>query len=122
MDPQNKTALARAADGEHDREQLNGKEVDDLELEGWERAQVRRLLWGLELDCRERLKRLAGEFAAAAIDPKASPWKTREWLEAALIKTRDAETRELAQSTASFAERVRQQMQKMLTALIEQRK
>lgn len=106
-------------DAEHDDKRLDDKAGEDLARAKREHAQAERMLKGWDLDCRHRLKRISTELAAAVNNPGVSAMETRAWLEDKLRETRDNESRDMVHHSARFAERMRNQLEKLLTALLQ---
>ena len=84
-----------------------------------EQMQAQRVIFGMELDCRQRLRRVSNTLAGAVEDPGASALKTREWLERELREMRDDEARELVKQFAGYTERMRKQMELMLNIILD---
>ena len=81
--------------------------------------QAQRVMFGMELECRQRLRRVSNTLANAVNDTGASALKTREWLERELREMRDDELRELVNQFAGYAERMRKQMELMLNTILD---
>lgn len=118
MTTNNETPMNTAA-GAPTNERQADKEHEALERQGREHAMARRITLGMELDCRQRLKQLSSELAAAVNDSRASALKTREWLEHELRGMRDEEIRELTGQFAAYGERIGREMRKMLETILE---
>lgn len=118
MNPHQDPRHSALVDAERDNKRLDAEALEGTERAKREQAQEERLLTGMELECRQRLRCISKDLAAAVDDPAVSARKTRDWLEDELRQTRAEEILNTAHHFARFAERMRGQMEKMLNALL----